>query len=48
MTIDQIFESNMSRKTVWTKKGETVSKKTVSSLSSIIPKITISLKKETK
>jgi len=48
MTIDQIFEASMSRKVIWTKKGENVSKRTVSSLSSIMPKTQIEPKKESK
>lgn len=48
MTIDQIFESNMSKKVIWTKKGDNVSKRTVSSLFAITPKTTIEPKKEIK
>ena len=45
MTVDQIFESNVARKVIWTKRGEDVTKRTVSTLSSLTPKTTIARNK---
>lgn len=38
MTIDQIFETFGGRKTIWTKRGDTVSKREVLAISTITPR----------
>lgn len=48
MTVDQLFEDNMSKKVIWTKQGENVSKRTISPLLSITSKNSIEPKKEIK
>lgn len=48
MTIDQIFESSASRKTVWSKRGEEISKREVSAVSNIQPRKSIEVVKESK
>ena len=35
MTVGQLFETSVGRKTVWTKRGENISKREVSSVFSI-------------
>jgi hypothetical protein len=46
MTVDQIFENAGTRKTVWTKRGDTVSKRDVSAVSSVKPRVKIETVKE--
>jgi len=48
MTIDQIFESTMGRKTVWSKRGNEISKREVSAVSTIVPRKQIKTVKESK
>ena len=46
MTIGQLFENLGGRKTVWTKRGDTVSKREVSAVSTITPRKKIETIKE--
>jgi len=41
MTVDQIFENSTGRKTVWTKRGGDVTKREVSAVSTIHPRVKI-------
>jgi len=46
MTVNQIFENAGARKTVWTKRGDQVSKREVSTVSSVKPRVKIEAIKE--
>ena len=46
MTIGQLFETLGGRKTVWSKRGDTVSKREVSAVSTITPRKKIETVKE--
>jgi hypothetical protein len=48
MTVDQLFEGSVGRKTVWTKRGDNVSKRDVSSLFSVRPRTKIERVEEPK
>jgi hypothetical protein len=46
MTISQIFESSAVQKTIWTKKGNSLSKRTIHPLSMVVKKTNIERQKE--
>lgn len=46
MTVEQIFENAGTRKTVWTKRGDQVSKREVAAVSTVKPRIKIETVKE--
>lgn len=48
MTVNQLFENSATRKTVWTKRGDQVSKREVSAVSSVRPRVKIETIKESK
>ncbi len=48
MTVDQLFENTATRKTVWTKRGDQVSKREVCADSTVRPRVKIEPIKESK